>query len=92
MTRHQKIELINRQLEGLDAEALEDLVKLLKRTAATRKHVKQRLEQPDEMDEESRAWLEAELTPALPSYEWGEIDPLTLGEPLRFVRGKWVNK
>jgi hypothetical protein len=95
MTRHQTIELITQRLEQLDSEALEGLVKLLKHTTVTRKSSsKQRLEQAiDDMDEESRAWLEADLTPTLPPYEWGEIDPFTLGEPLRYVKGKgWVNK
>jgi hypothetical protein len=98
MTRHQTIELITERLEYLDSEALEGLVKLLKHTSVTKKSsVKQRLEQKndssDTIDEESRAWLEADLTPTLPPYDWGEIDPFTLGEPLRYVKGKgWVNK
>jgi DNA-binding ferritin-like protein len=70
MTRHQKIELITERLEHLDGEALEGLVKLLKHTSVTKKSSsKQRLEQStNDMDEESRAWLEADLTPALPPY------------------------
>lgn len=97
MTRHQKIELITERLEHLDTEALEGLVKLLKHTSVNKKTLaglkKQSLEkQIDDIDEESRTWLEATLTPELPPYDWGDIDPLTLGEPLRFVKGKWINK
>jgi hypothetical protein len=93
MTRHQQIELITRRLEHLDSEALEGLVKLLKHTAATKKvTTKQVSELSGDLDEESRAWLEADLTPSLPPYDWGDVDPLSLGEPLRFVKGKWVNK
>jgi hypothetical protein len=86
MTRYQKIELINKKLEHLDGEALEGLVKLLKYTKPTGEPEKLQ----DDIDEESRVWLEATLTPELPPYDWGDIDPLTLGEPLRFIKGKWV--
>jgi hypothetical protein len=86
MTRHQKIEMINHQLETLDNEALEGLIKLL---GFKGKHTQN--PKPD-IDEESQVWLEAELAPSLP-YEWGDIDPMKLGEPLRYVKGKgWVSK
>jgi hypothetical protein len=93
MTRHQKIEVITQRLEHLDGEALEGLVKLLKHTTVARKpNIKQTLGPSDDLDEESRTWLEAELTPTLPPYDWGDVDPLTLGKPLRYIKGKWVNK
>jgi hypothetical protein len=86
MTRHQKIEMINHQLETLDSEALEGLIKLLGSKVKRVKTPQQ------DLDEESQMWLEAELAPSLP-YEWGDIDPMKLGEPLRYVKGKgWVSK
>ncbi len=86
MTRHQKIEMINHQLETLDSEALEGLIKLL---GANGKRVKTPKQDPDE---ESQVWLESELNHALP-YEWGDIDPMQLGIPMRYIRGKgWVSK
>ena len=45
------------------------------------------------VDDETRAWMDAELTPPLEPYEWGEgIDPETLGEGrLEYVRGRgWI--
>ena len=43
------------------------------------------------LDEESRIWLEADLAPPLEPYDWGDVDPSTLGEPLRYVEGQgWV--
>jgi hypothetical protein len=49
MTRHQQIEIINHQLEALDKEALEGLIKLLGSKVKPTKDFK-----PD-IDEESRA-------------------------------------
>ena len=39
------------------------------------------------LDAESHVWLEADLTPPLEPYEWGETDPNTLGKPVRYVAG-----
>ena len=42
-------------------------------------------------DAETHAWLTAELGGPLPPYEWGEVEPDHLGEPLRYVPGQgWV--
>lgn len=38
-----------------------------------------------ELDEESCAWLGA-VEPIEP-YEWGGVDPLSLGEPVEYVEG-----
>lgn len=38
------------------------------------------------MDEESRAWLEADLGGDLPPYDWGKEGP-PKGEPVRYVPG-----
>ncbi len=45
-----------------------------------------------EMDAETRAWMDAELTQPLESYDWGEgVDPETIGEPVRFDPKKgWI--
>jgi DNA-binding Xre family transcriptional regulator len=41
------------------------------------------------IDEESRLWLEAELTPPLEPYDWGDVDPLTLpGGRAEYVEGE----
>jgi excisionase family DNA binding protein len=40
-----------------------------------------------EMDAETRAWLEADLEGDLPPYEWGEVDPLSVGQSVRYVSG-----
>lgn len=46
---------------------------------------------PEVMDEETRTWLGAALAPELEPYEWGEVDPETLGKPLYFDAEKgWV--
>lgn len=44
-----------------------------------------------EMDEETRAWLDAELTPPLEPYDWGPEGPPE-GQPVRYVPGEglWV--
>lgn len=47
--------------------------------------------EPEIMDEETRAWLGAALAPEIEPYEWGDVDPEALGEPLRFDAKKgWV--
>lgn len=38
-----------------------------------------------EMDAETREWIEADLVEPLPPYDWGNVDPLTLGKPVRYV-------
>ncbi len=46
---------------------------------------------PEVMDEETRAWLDAALAPETEPYEWGDVDPEALGEPLHFDAEKgWV--
>lgn len=40
-----------------------------------------------EMDAETREWMEADLVEPLPPYDWGNVDPLTLGKPVRYVAG-----
>lgn len=39
-----------------------------------------------ETDAETRAWLEADLSGALPPYEWGKSGP-PQGQPVRYVPG-----
>ena len=39
------------------------------------------------MDRETQAWLDADLGEELPPYDWGDVDPLELGEPVRYVPG-----
>ncbi len=42
------------------------------------------------IDEESRLWLEAELTPPLEPYDWGPEGPPE-GKPFKFVEGRgWI--
>lgn len=41
--------------------------------------------QQRELDEESRVWLGA-VEPIEP-YDWGGVDPLSLGEPVEYVEG-----
>ncbi len=44
----------------------------------------------EEMDDESRLWLEAELTPPLEPYDWGPEGPPE-GKPFKFVEGRgWI--
>ena len=43
------------------------------------------------MDEETRTWLDAALAPEIEPYDWGDVDPEGLGEPLSFDAEKgWV--
>ena len=79
MTRHQQLARINEHLDSLNDEALEGLLMLLD---ATKKSV----------DSESAVWL-ASAFDAAPRYDWGELEPDTLGVSLRFVEGKgWVSE
>lgn len=41
-------------------------------------------EPAEEMDAETRAWMDAELAPPLEPYEWGDVDPETIGESVRY--------
>ena len=42
---------------------------------------------PEAPDAEAVAWLEGDLVEELPPYDWGEMDPLTAGEPVRCEPG-----
>ncbi len=46
--------------------------------------------EPQEMDDETKAWMDAELTPPLEPYDWGPEGPPQGGNPVRFVDGQWV--
>ncbi len=42
-----------------------------------------------EMDDETRVWLDAELAPPLEPYDWGDADPEALGKgSLEYVAGE----
>lgn len=43
-----------------------------------------------EINDESRAWLEADIEGDFPPYEWGNVDPKKLGKPVRYVHGKGI--
>ncbi len=46
---------------------------------------------PEPMDEETRAWLDAALTPEVEPFDWGETDPEAIGEEVSYEPGKgWV--
>jgi hypothetical protein len=42
-----------------------------------------------ELDEESRLWLEAEMTEELPEYDWGP-EGIPQGLPIRYIPGRGV--
>jgi hypothetical protein len=82
MTRHEQIESISKKLETLDSEVLESLIKLLGRVQSQAPAQ----DNPTEvMDDETRAWHDADVSKLADyePYDWGDIDPLTIGEPLR---------
>ena len=62
----------------------------LELTVQPKRHGQAPPPQPAPMDDESRAWLTAELAPPLEPYDWGDADPHTLGEPLHFTEQGWV--
>lgn len=78
MTRHEQIETISKKLETLDSEVLESLIKLLGRMPSHQ-------DTTEVMDEETRTWHDADLSKLAEyePYDWGDSDPLTIGEPLR---------
>ena len=39
------------------------------------------------VDAKTREWMEADLMEPLPPYNWGDVDPLTLGNPVSYVPG-----
>ena len=45
---------------------------------------------PEPIDDESRAWLDADLSNlgASEPYDWGDEDPVTLGKPVTYVPGE----
>lgn len=45
--------------------------------------------EPHAEDEETQAWLDAPLAPPLEPYDWGDVDPKTLGQgQVRYVQGR----
>ena len=46
-----------------------------------------------QLDPESQSWLESDLSRLgeHEPYDWGDLNPLTLGEPVEYIPGKgWV--
>lgn len=61
----------------------------LNRDKLTRQPIdKPKLPESQEMTTEDQAWLEADTEGELPPYNWGEIDPLTLGKPVEYIPGE----
>jgi hypothetical protein len=52
------------------------------------KFLGQRAAQEAGLEAESREWLDADLAPPLEPYEWGDLNPLALGNPVRFQPGE----
>jgi hypothetical protein len=67
-------------LEGLrrvtgEAVSFEDVLEFEPSPAADR----------ESLDPETSAWLDSELTEPLPPYDWGDVDPLGIGEAVKYV-------
>lgn len=82
MTRHEQLETISKKLKTLDSEVLESLIKLLVRMQS---QAPAQDKSTEVMDDETKAWHDADLSKLsdYEPYDWGDIDPLTIGEPLR---------
>lgn len=37
------------------------------------------------VNDETRGWLEASIEPPMEPYDWGDVDPTTLGRPIRWM-------
>jgi hypothetical protein len=44
--------------------------------------------EPESLNPETNVWLDSELTKPLPPYDWGDVDPLEIGEAVRYVHDK----
>lgn len=77
MTRHERIEVINKYLLKLDDEGLEGPIALLSKIPAS-----------PVMDEETSAWHDSDVSKLAEyeAYDWGDIDPLTYGKPVRLAK------
>jgi transcriptional regulator with XRE-family HTH domain len=50
--------------------------------------VKTKDDEAEPMDAETKAWLEADLAPPLEPDAHGELDPMTVGRPVRYEAGR----
>ncbi|MBC7541171.1 MAG: hypothetical protein H7338_00420 [Candidatus Sericytochromatia bacterium] len=66
-------------LPPADLDALLILAKRLRVTMAPTSDVT-----APAMDAESTAWMAADLAAPLEPYDWGDVDPLTLGRPVHW--------
>lgn len=77
------LEKVMSALESITGESVEvaDLIKFIPDP-----------EPLEEVDAETRAWLDAEPAPPLEPYDWGDVDPETLGQGrVEYVQGKgWI--
>ncbi len=76
--------------ERVSLEVLDKVLAGLERLTGTPASLTDVLErEPDpepveEMDAETRAWHDAELTQPIEPYEWGDVNPETVGEAIRY--------
>jgi hypothetical protein len=79
--------------ERLDTEALERVMSALEKLTGREVAISDLLDfesRPEPLDEESKAWLESDLSQLgeYEPYDWGDEDPETLGSPVEYVPGK----
>ncbi len=74
------------KVKRVDLETLSQVMQALTRLTGqpvTPNDLLEVIEEPvEEMDAEAKAWLQADLAPPLEPYDWGDIDPSTLGRPV----------
>ncbi len=76
MSAREEVCLLAHELSEEDLRVVARMLRGLQQASAERK-----------LDAETQAWLDADLTPELPPYDWGDMDPMTAGEPVWYVPG-----
>lgn len=70
-------------VQGLSDEELRVVARMLRGLQAPSAVAK--------LDAETQAWMDADLVEELPPYDWGDVDPMTVGEAIRYEPGiGWV--
>ncbi len=78
--------------ERVSLEVLDKVLTALERLTGKPVEIGDLLERepdPEPMDDETKVWMDAELAPPLKPYDWGDVDPETLGEgSVEFIAGE----
>lgn len=75
MAEKMSVDRLVEAVKGFGPQQLAEVIKFAEYTRAKAERM---------VDEETQAWMDADLAPPLEPYDWGGVDPLSLGKPIEW--------